>query len=118
MSTKQENLTPAEQRYLEYARAAESEGVKLARYYRSKGLSVYALYNIRRRLIRKGVIARARAPWSTRGRKNQTFVPVRVTKPVASSGNVCRLRHPSGWVLECGSWPEASWMRSLTGERS
>jgi hypothetical protein len=119
MSTKQQYLTGAERRYLEYARAAESEGMRLSQYYRSKGLSVYSLYNVRRRLIKKGVVERARAAWSTTRREAAAFVAVRLAEPARpSTGSVCRLQHPSGWVLECGSWPEPSWMRELAGERS
>jgi hypothetical protein len=29
---------------------------------------------------------------------------------------VCRARHPTGWVIECASWPDPSWMKELTGE--
>src|SRR5215469_18140032 len=118
MNTKSEDLTAAEQQYLERAKAAEGEGMSLAQYYRAKGLSVYSLYNVRRRLIQKGVVARGRAAWSTARSKTEAFVAVRVVKPAeAGSSSVCRLKHPSGWVIECASWPEPSWMAALTGER-
>jgi hypothetical protein len=118
MNTKSEDLTAAEQQYLERAKAAEGEGVSLAQYYRANGLSVYSLYNVRRRLINKGVVARGRAAWSTARAKAEGFVAVRVLSPTeAGSSSVCRLRHPSGWVIECLSWPEPSWMAALTGER-
>jgi hypothetical protein len=118
MNTEHEDLTPAERRYLENVRAAESQGMGLAQYYRAKGLSVYTLYNVRRRLIRKGVVARGRAAWSRARAKADSFIAVRVAKsPVARAESVCRLRHPSGWVIECGSWPEGSWIAGLVGER-
>jgi len=118
MNTKSEDLTAAEQQYLERAKTAEGEGVSLAQYYRANGLSVYSLYNVRRRLIQKGVVARGRAAWSTARAKAEAFVAVRVVSPTeAGSSSVCRLRHPSGWVIECFSWPEPSWMAALTGER-
>lgn len=118
MNTNSEDLTPAEQQYLERATAAEGEGLTLAQYYRANGLSVYSLYNVRRKLIKKGVVARGRAAWSTARPKPDAFVAVRVVKP-AEAGNlsVCRLCHPSGWVIECANWPEPSWMAALTGER-
>lgn len=118
MNTKSEVLTPAELQYLERAKAAESQGVRLAQYYRANGLSVYSLYNVRRKLIKKGVVARARAAWSTARPRPEAFVAVRVVRPAEAGGSsVCRLRHPSGWVIECLSWPEPSWMAALTGER-
>jgi len=43
MNTKSEDLTAAEQQYLERAKTAESEGVSLAKYYRANGLSAYSL---------------------------------------------------------------------------
>jgi hypothetical protein len=113
MDTKHEDLTPAEQRYLEHARAAESQGVRLAQYYRANGLSVHTLYNIRRRLIQKGVLTRRRGARRAAG-KPERFVAVRVAVPnPGMTGSICRLRHPSGWVIECGSLPDAQWLSAL-----
>jgi hypothetical protein len=117
MNAKHEDLTPAEQRYLEHARAAESQGMSLAQYYRAAGLSVYTLYNIRRRLIHKGVLARRRAARVAPGKPGQ-FIAVRVAPAVAARGAVCRLQHSSGWMIECDSWPQASWVAQLLGERT
>jgi hypothetical protein len=25
----------------------------------------------------------------------------------------CRLRHPSGWELECEGWPDPLWLRAV-----
>ena len=61
MTTKHDDLTPGEQRYLEHAREAEKQGLSLPQYYRSAGLSVYSLYNVRRGLLRKGVVSARRA---------------------------------------------------------
>ena len=33
------------------------------------------------------------------------FVPVRVTPPTTAA-TACRIRHPSGWTIECASFPE------------
>jgi hypothetical protein len=57
MSAKHEGLTAAEQRYLEHAEAARSQGVSLRQYYRAGGLSESSLYGVRRKLIRKGIVA-------------------------------------------------------------
>ena len=40
MTTKHDDLAPAEQRYLEHAREAEKQGLSLPQYYRSTALSV------------------------------------------------------------------------------
>jgi hypothetical protein len=77
MDMKHEDLTAGERRYLEHARAAKSQGISLPQYYRANGLSVFTLYNIRRGLIRKGVVARARAQRISRA-KSGGFVAVRV----------------------------------------
>lgn len=89
MNTKSEDLTAAEQQYLERAKTAESEGVSLAQYYRANGLSVYSLYNVRRRLIKKGVVARERAAWSTARAKAEAFVAVRVVRPPEAGARAC-----------------------------
>lgn len=112
MTRKHDDLTPAERRYLEHAQEAEKRGVSLPEYYRSAGLSVYSLYNVRRRLLHKGVIAARRAvrvPLSAA----RPFVAVKVAGASAvanANAVVCRLRHPSGWVIECASWPPGAWM--------
>jgi hypothetical protein len=51
-----EDLTRAEQRYLERAAEAQQQGLTLEQYYRARGLSVGWLYNIRRQLQGKGVV--------------------------------------------------------------
>jgi hypothetical protein len=39
--------------------------------------------------------------------------PAAVTAPVA-----CRIVHPSGWVVECGTLPQAAWLAAvLAGPR-
>ena len=114
---KQDDLTRAERRFLERAAEAQQQGVTLEQYYRACGLSIGWLYNIRRQLQGKGVMVpepTARITAVTSGK----FVEVCV-RPAAMSGEsaVCRVRHPSGWMIECASWPEVSWMRQLIGER-
>lgn len=112
-----EDLTRAERRFLERAAEAQQQGVTLEQYYRASGLSIGWLYNIRRQLQGKGVVVpepSARSAVVTSGK----FVEVCVRPGTRSEGSaVCRVRHPSGWVIECASWPEVSWMRALTGER-
>ena len=113
-----EDLTRAERRFLERAAEAQQQGVTLEEYYRASGLSVGWLGNIRRQLQGKGVVVpepTARSAVVTRGK----FVEVCVRAATRNEGSaVCRVRHPSGWMIECASWPEPSWMRALTGERT
>jgi hypothetical protein len=113
MDTKHEGLKPAERRYFEHMRACESQGVSLLQYCRDKGLSVYSLYSTRRRLIQKGVLARGRAG-RTAPEDPGKFIAVRVAAPSPGvAGPSCRLRHPSGWVIECASLPDAQWLSGL-----
>ncbi len=113
MDTKQEDLTPAERRYMELARASESQGIPLLQYYRDHGLSLYTLYNVRRRLIQKGVIPRRRSG-RTAAAKPGKFIAVRIAAPSPGvTAPTCRLRHPSGWVIECTSLPDAQWLSAL-----
>jgi hypothetical protein len=113
-----EDLTRAEQRFLERAGEAEQQGVTLEQYYRASGLSIGWLHNIRRQLQGKGMVlpepTEQRAV-ATRGK----FVQVSVRPATRSEASaVCRLRHPSGWMIECMAWPPAAWLRDcLTGER-
>ena len=40
---------------------------------------------------------------------------VALTPPTATT--VCRIRHPSGWMIECASYPDVSWVSAvMSGE--
>ena len=111
-----EDLTRAERRFLERAAEAQEQGVTLEQYYRASGLSVGWLYNIRRQLQGKGVAVAepgARSAVVTSGK----FMQVSVRPAGSEASAVCRVHHPSGWMIECGSWPEVSWVRQLIGEQ-
>lgn len=72
------------------------------------------LENIRRQLQGKGVVVREPSVRSASGK----FVEVCVRGATRNEGSaLCRMRHPSGWMIECASWPEVSWVRQLIGER-
>src|SRR5215831_9422193 len=114
---KQDDLTRAERRFLERAAEAQERGVTLEQYYRASGLSIGWLYNIRRQLQGKGVVVPEPSARSTAVRSGE-FVPVCVRPaPMSGESTVCRVHHPSGWMIECASWPDVSWMRQLIGER-
>jgi len=115
---KQTELTLGEQRYLERAREAEKERASLHAYYRTHGLSLNMLYKVRRQLVAKGIVAPpARAPVSAE--RPTKLVEVRLAQAMgkteipAAASSVCRLRHPSGWTIECGMWPEPRWLAGL-----
>jgi hypothetical protein len=112
MNVRHDELTGGERRYLEHMRRAQSQGMGLSEYCRSVGLNPFSLYSMRRQMRRKGVLAAA-AKSSRRSSVPGRFVAVRVAESAAagsSPGMVCRLRHVSGWVIECGAWPQAAWL--------
>ena len=113
-------LTLGQQRFMERMQEAQNEGVSLPDYYRAHGLSMAMLYKVRRQLVQKGIVPPTRQPEQmVSGPK---FVQVRVQESLGGAelavrGPVCRLRHPSGWLIECGIWPEPQWLLQLMGER-
>lgn len=118
MTTANESLTPGERQFLEHQREAERQGIPLTQYYRSKGLSVYTLYNVRSRLIKKGMLQSQRGKTPKRqgtGESGQgRFVAVQVAAAApASAGRACRLKAPNGWVIECDGLPDLSWVTGL-----
>ena len=104
-----EALSDRERACLAYLDEAKKLGVSFSRYCREKELKLHEGSWVKRVLNRKGVIGgRRRAERS----KAVGFVPVRVVPPVGTT-TVCRIRHPSGWTIECASYPEVSWMSAL-----
>jgi hypothetical protein len=59
--------------------------------------------------MRKGVIA---SDAKTQADKPVGFAPVRI-QPSASPISACRIRHPSGWVIECDGVPPAQWLSDV-----
>lgn len=110
MDTEHEEMTA-----VEHAERAQSQGQTVAEYCRQTGLSVHALYSARRELKEKGLLPGAPKRRPAR-KKAGKFITVSVTD--AAPAVMCRVRHPAGWVIECASWPDPSWMKELTGERT
>ena len=131
MNAKREELTEGERRYLEHVRRARSQGMGLSQYCRSVGLNPFSLYSMRRQMRRKGILAPVQQSGRASGAQEPRvsavpgrFVAVRVVEHVvpgaaasAPAGLICRVHHPNGWTIECGSWPPASWMAELVGVR-
>jgi hypothetical protein len=113
-----EALNDRERACLAHLEEAKRLGLTFSGYCREKELSMNQWTWIKRALVRKGVIAGPRRPKKT---KSAAFVPVHIA-PVATvtpptGAMVCRIRHPSGWMIECASYPEVSWMSAvMSGE--
>lgn len=113
-------LTLGQQRFMERMQEAQKEGLSLTDYYRAHGLSMAMLYKVRRQLVQKGIVPPTRPQ---PGSGLEKFVQVRVQDSLegaelAVRGPVCRLRHPSGWLIECGTWPQPQWLLQLIGEQA
>ena len=106
-----EGLSERERACLAHLEEAKRLGVNFSRYCREKDLSMHQWSWIKRALVRKGVVGGRRR---AEGSKAAGFVPVSIAPAAASTTTtVCRIRHPSGWTIECASYPEASWMSAL-----
>jgi hypothetical protein len=108
-----EALSERERACLTHLRQAQELGVSFSRYCREKELKLHEWSWVKRVLIRKGVIGGRRRAEKA---KPAGFVPVRVAPAAvaaATTMTVCRIRHPSGWTIECASFPTASWMSAL-----
>jgi len=113
-----EALNERERTCLTYLRQAQELGVSFSRYCRERDLKFQQWAWVKRVLIRKGVIGGRRR---TEKAKPAGFVPVRVapaTVAAATTTTVCRIRHPSGWTIECASFPAPSWMSALLSGES
>ena len=93
-------LTVRQQTGLEHIRRAEESSVSLSQYANTHGLKAKDLYNVKRQLVKKGVMGE---PVKT----DNDFVPVRAIDAITT---VCRLRHPSGWEIGCHHWPPTDWL--------
>ena len=112
---KQKELTRRERGYLEHLRQAQAQKLTLAQYCRAQGLRAQSLYSVSSKLAGKGYVGHGTVEVVAKPlQATDRFMAVRVA-PVAtnSSGAVCRLRHPSGWMIECMDLPQASWMAAL-----
>jgi hypothetical protein len=115
MEAKQAELKPREQAYFEHVRRAKEQGLTLTAYCERRGLNVRSLYGVRRELVAKGVVARTLAakPNAKKARPG-SFVAVQVAGAGVNGAElVCRVRHPSGWTVECSRFPEAGWVAQL-----
>jgi hypothetical protein len=112
-------LNERERACLAHLRQAKELGVSFSQYCRERDLKFHQWMWVKRGLFRKGVIERARRAGKA---KSAGFAPVRIapvaaTMAMPSGSTGCRIRHPSGWTIECAGYPEVSWLSALlTGE--
>jgi len=108
-------MTDKQRAALEALQAARAAGQGLCAYARAHGLNERQLHDGVAQLRRRGVLP----PVQRAGQVPSAFVAVRVvdTPPTPRAGMVCRVLHPSGLVIECGEWPPAGWLLSLTAGR-
>ncbi len=97
-------------------------GVSLKDYYLAHGLSLRMLSRVQRQLTDKGIVLPPSSVVGQAGKAGK-FIEVRVADSVGragfpAAGPVCRLRHPSGWLIECGMWPDPRWLSGLMQVRS
>jgi hypothetical protein len=112
---KPKELTRREREYLEHLRQAQAQKLTLAQCCRARGLRAQSLYSVSSKLAGNGYVGHRTVEVVAKPlQATNQFMAVRVA-PVAtnSSGAVCRLRHPSGWMIECMDLPQASWMAAL-----
>jgi hypothetical protein len=101
-----ERLTERELQILNHLEQAQRLDVPLTEYASAYGLDVKDLYNGKAQLVKKGLL-----PSRTPTPERSDFVPVRVSTP--RRGSMCRMTHPSGWVIECSVLPDAAWISAL-----
>lgn len=115
-----EPLTDQEQQALEQMRQAQEQGSTLKELARTLGQDVGRLYELRRRLVRKGAFGPLPRRKTRKSGKTRAFVPVRIVSATPTSKSIsvtCRLVHPGGWILECDGLPPPTWISAvLAGE--
>ena len=66
--------------------------------------------------VRGARVQRRAAAGSDNVSEAVAFVPVRVEPTAQPQGGAsCRIKHPSGLVLEFEQWPEPGWLASFVG---
>jgi hypothetical protein len=128
-----EKLNEAERICVDHLRQAQVLGVSFAEYCRSFELDLAKWYRVKQALARKGItvktltdsVAEVRDVNPAAEEKATPFARVQIAAAPAGFAEVhiapspaapavmCRIRHPSGWVIECVNLPEGSWMAAL-----
>ena len=114
---KLEALNDRERACLGHLEQAKKLGVSFSRYCREKELSLSQWAWVKRVLVRKGIVMERRRVEGSKA-KAVGFAAVRVAPTSATVTTIaaatgCRIRHPSGWTIECEGYPEVSWLSAL-----
>lgn len=107
LGTRGRTLTAREQYWLGDLRQIESAGIGTKAYAERRDLSVHAVYQARKRLVRLGAWPERRAAAAP------VFAPVRVLDAPGASAPACRLRFGGGAVLEWSTAPEPAVLAAL-----
>src|SRR5258708_14812957 len=132
-----EKLNEAERSCVDHLRQAQVLGVSLAEYCSSFDLDPAKWYRVKQALARKGVTVTAtsvavaevsnvdavaeekQAPFARVHVTAAPAAPVSLRPAVVTDPVACRIVPPSGWVVECGILPQASWLAAvLAGQHS
>jgi hypothetical protein len=118
LNASSEKLTEREREYVKHFREAQARGVSFAGYCRSAGLKASEWHTVRHGMVRKGLLPAGggrRARKKPSRQKRSRFIPVRLQASGREdiAGAACRLRHASGWVIECAGFPEVQWLKGL-----
>jgi hypothetical protein len=119
-----EKLTERERECMKHLRQAREGGVSFAQYCRTNGLKSSQWHSVRHGMVAKGLVPPGqggKVKKKPSRRKPAGFIPVRMDSSqvtVTSTAVACRVRHPSGYVIECVNWPDPSWMKGLLERRS
>jgi hypothetical protein len=126
-----EILSERERQGLDHLRQAKELGVSLAEYCRSFDLDLNLWYRIKQKLVHKGLVEKGDARKMAKRTESPVLLPEKASAfarvqiaapsvPAAESPHAvmpvlvaCRIVHPSGWVVECGTFPPASWLASV-----
>lgn len=120
-----ERLTEREREYLRHFESSRERGVSFAEYCRAQGLKAGAWHTVRHGMVRKGLLPAGNSGGGARKKprpsrqKRSKFIAVRVKDcdgAGVSASTACRLRHTSGWVIECTGLPELHWLKGLIGQ--
>jgi hypothetical protein len=111
-----EALNERERACLGHLEQAKRLGVSFSRYCREKELSLHQWAWVKRVLVRKGVISerrRVEEPKAVVGFAPVRVAPAAATMTTTAAATGCRIRHPSGWTIECAGYPEVLWLSAL-----
>ena len=103
----------------DHLRQARILGMSFAAYCRRVELDVRDWYPVKQGLARRGVIEREPVS-QERHKLAARFTPVRISPATAIAvSTACRIKPPSGWIVECASLPPPAWLSALmVGDRS